>query len=225
MDIENAINKARWELWRTEQRTEREKTYFYCWNNWSDVPWTCASDHACIPEGLCILCANTLHEAECESYQKGIFLAYSYGNIPIPLCSGGTGGNCWAAAIFTSKPMYLPSKFKIRASVELNGRCVTSAGVVADLAIFIEVDSLGISDKVYYVNAAEIPGGKKEWNNENLDLWTPEHTTSPSNHEIKVRFRGQGTCCGEETYAAAEFNDRYGDGFYVKLRDIYVLEV
>ncbi|RZN15312.1 MAG: hypothetical protein EF812_02890 [Methanosarcinales archaeon] len=37
MDIENAVNRARWESWRAEQKTEREKTYFYCWNDWSDV--------------------------------------------------------------------------------------------------------------------------------------------------------------------------------------------
>lgn len=30
-DIENAINKIRWEQWRAKQKTEREKTYFYCW--------------------------------------------------------------------------------------------------------------------------------------------------------------------------------------------------
>ena len=43
-DIENEINKIRWERWRAKQKAEREKTYFYCWgqwnqwNNWSDVP-------------------------------------------------------------------------------------------------------------------------------------------------------------------------------------------
>ncbi len=37
---------------------------------------------------------------------------------------------------------------------------------------------------------------------------------------LKVRIRGQATCYGEGTYAAAEFNNRYGDGFYVKLWDV-----
>ena len=227
-DIENEINKIRWERWRAKQEFKRGKTCFYCWDNWSnwsDVPpWTCASDHACDPSGICMDCANTLHEATCESYQKGTFLAYSWGNIGLvwPCTVTGTGGSCWAAAIYTSKPMYIPSNFKIRASVELNGRCKTSAGVVADLAIFIEVESLGVSDKVYYVNAAEIPGGEKVWNNENLYLWTPEHTATAGNYEIKVRIRGQGTAQGEGNYAASEFNNRYGDGFYVKLWDIYV---
>ena len=41
-DTENEINKIRWERWRAKQKTEREKTCFYCWdqrnqwNNWSD---------------------------------------------------------------------------------------------------------------------------------------------------------------------------------------------
>jgi len=34
-DIENEINKIRWERWRAKQKTEREKTYFYCWDQWS----------------------------------------------------------------------------------------------------------------------------------------------------------------------------------------------
>ena len=222
VELRREINKRRWARWRARHAKAREKPYFYCTPPPS--PWTCAPDHDCIPEGLCILCANTLHEAACESDQKGTFLAYSWGNVDITtgLCPGGTGGNCWAAAIYTSDPMYIPSNFKIKAKVELNGRCSTSGGVKADLAIFIEVESLGISDKVYYVNAAELSGGKKEWHQEYLNLWTPEHTATPGNYEIKVRIRGQGTCCGEGTYAAAEFNNRYGDGFYVKLWDIYV---
>ena len=35
MDSENEINKIRWARWRAKQKTEREKTCFYCW---SDVP-------------------------------------------------------------------------------------------------------------------------------------------------------------------------------------------
>ena len=41
-DIENEINKIRWERWRAKQKTEREKTCFYCWEgiwvNWN-VNW------------------------------------------------------------------------------------------------------------------------------------------------------------------------------------------
>ena len=35
-DIENEINKKRWERWRAKQKAEREKTYFYCWDQWSN---------------------------------------------------------------------------------------------------------------------------------------------------------------------------------------------
>lgn len=36
-DIENEINKKRWERWRAKQKTEREKTCFYCWSGvWSE---------------------------------------------------------------------------------------------------------------------------------------------------------------------------------------------
>jgi len=34
-DIENEINKIRWERWRAKQKAEREKTCFYCWDNWN----------------------------------------------------------------------------------------------------------------------------------------------------------------------------------------------
>ena len=58
-DIENEINKIRWERWRAKQKAEREKTCFYCWdqwnqwnnwNNWSDVPtpWEQTSDKPCV---------------------------------------------------------------------------------------------------------------------------------------------------------------------------------
>ena len=35
-DIENEINKKRWERWRAKQKAEREKTCFYCWGQWSN---------------------------------------------------------------------------------------------------------------------------------------------------------------------------------------------
>ena len=34
-DIENEINKKRWERWRAKQKIEREKTCFYCWDQWN----------------------------------------------------------------------------------------------------------------------------------------------------------------------------------------------
>lgn len=34
--ITQEINKIRWKKWREKQKTEREKTYFHCWSNWSD---------------------------------------------------------------------------------------------------------------------------------------------------------------------------------------------
>lgn len=37
IDIENELNKIRWERWRVKQKSEREKTYFYCWSEWSDL--------------------------------------------------------------------------------------------------------------------------------------------------------------------------------------------
>ena len=52
-DIENEINKIRWERWRAKQKAEREKTCFYCWDNWnqwnnwkewSDVPQDWSDD-------------------------------------------------------------------------------------------------------------------------------------------------------------------------------------
>lgn len=33
IDIENELNKIRWERWRVKQKSEREKTYFYCWSD------------------------------------------------------------------------------------------------------------------------------------------------------------------------------------------------
>ncbi|MEA2074729.1 MAG: hypothetical protein U9O85_03220 [Euryarchaeota archaeon] len=35
--LRQETNKMRWEKWRAEQKTEREKTYFHCWGDWSDV--------------------------------------------------------------------------------------------------------------------------------------------------------------------------------------------
>jgi len=37
-DTENEINKIRWERWRAKQKTEREKTCFYCWDQWQECP-------------------------------------------------------------------------------------------------------------------------------------------------------------------------------------------
>ncbi len=55
IDIENEINKIRWERWRRKQKTEREKTCFYCWdnwNNWSNWSDTCTDgaqgNHYCV---------------------------------------------------------------------------------------------------------------------------------------------------------------------------------
>jgi len=56
--VRQEINKKRWERWRANQKTKREKSYCYSWSNWSDVPWTCASDYASIPEGWCIPTAD-----------------------------------------------------------------------------------------------------------------------------------------------------------------------
>ena len=43
IDMENEINKIRWEQWRAKQKTEREKTCFYCWDNWNN--WDNWSDY------------------------------------------------------------------------------------------------------------------------------------------------------------------------------------
>ena len=37
-DTENEINKIRWERWRAKQKTEIEKTCFYCWDQWQECP-------------------------------------------------------------------------------------------------------------------------------------------------------------------------------------------
>jgi len=31
-EIRQRVNKKRWERWRARQDKEREKTYFYCWD-------------------------------------------------------------------------------------------------------------------------------------------------------------------------------------------------
>ena len=41
-ELENAINKIRWERWRARQKTEREKTCFYCWDD-TPSPWKSTS--------------------------------------------------------------------------------------------------------------------------------------------------------------------------------------
>lgn len=52
-DIENELNKIKWEKWRAKQKSEREKTCFYCWGNWSN--WSEWSD-ICggSSEGTCV---------------------------------------------------------------------------------------------------------------------------------------------------------------------------
>jgi len=49
-DTENEINKIRWERWRAKQKTEREKTCFYCWDNWGEVSYHCGNSRGC-PHG------------------------------------------------------------------------------------------------------------------------------------------------------------------------------
>lgn len=186
------------------------------WGNWADVPpiFVCNADHACNPEGLLMLCANTLHEAECcTNFNRGTLLAEAMGNLG-PYFQ--TGGSCWAEVVFTER-VTLPSKFRIVLCAKLNGKCETVQGVNASLKIFVEVDSLGIDDKVYEVNAAYEPGGIFEWNEENLNNLRSEEyeISSPGEYEVKIRFRGEATVALSGNYAAVEFNDRYGDGFYL----------
>ena len=222
-DIENEINKIRWEGWRAKQNKEREKTYCYWsepWNEWSDVgsPSGCVPDHACDPSGLCMFCAQTLHEAECVSAQKGTFLASAWGAYGIPPCEH-TGGRCWAEAEF-SRSLQLPSapkKFVAKAKVVLNGKLWSNAGS-AKLFIYIKVAGAGIEDEVYSAI------NNREWHTETFWVQTQKHSVSSGGYyDIQVRIHGWVTTIGPDGAGSdAVFNNRYGDGFYVKVLEIGV---
>jgi len=74
--------------------------------------------------------------------------------------------------------------------------------VEASLRISIEIEGLNLCYEVYYVNAAEIPGEKKEWNQETLYLRTPkDENPTPGYSVIKVRIRGEAVVVSEGSYA------------------------
>ena len=207
------------------------------WGDWSDVPsWTLESDHGCLSDGLLFFCNEiidlTVHEADFDIYKKGLFLAYSWG-VDVPLECGENctidiplGGKCWAECNFLDSK-YLSSSFKIEVEVELNGACVSMGGALkASLEIYVEVDDLSISDNVESVNAAEVSGGIVGWNHEVLNYSTDVHTIStPGTYAVKVRVRGESIALGDGAIAASSFNDRYSEGYYVKLNSISVVEV
>ena len=71
IDIENEINKIRWERWRAKQDKEREKTYCYWgewknWNNWQDCPveGECHSVSGAYID-FCIYCKRS-GQSDCE---------------------------------------------------------------------------------------------------------------------------------------------------------------
>lgn len=206
------------------------------WGDWGDVPsWTLESDHGCIPDGILFFCNDvidlTLHEADFDVYKKGRFLAYSWGvDIPVECGDDCTidiplGGHCWAECSFLDSK-YLPSSFRIEVEVELNGACVSVDGQIASLGIYVEVDDLNISDRVEDVDAAKVSGGVVGWNHEILNYLTDVHTIStPGTYAIKVRFHGESVALGDGAVAASSFNNRYSEGYYVKLNAISVVEV
>jgi len=160
-----------------------------------------------------MFCLNTLHEAVCETLQKGAFLAYSWGNVNIPPCPG-TGGSCWAEAKIGKTNVYISSN--VYARIILNGKISVSAAL-PKFQVFLEVytgDELIFSEK-----KLECTDNKTFSNDEYLLASTS--SLSAGYYDVYVRFRGEASAVGEGNYAAIEFNNRYGGGYYVEVIEIF----
>lgn len=80
-EIRQKINKKRWERWRAQQNKERQKTYFFCWNEWSDY----CEDTDTSPN----LCAYARVQATLYAATDRVKIHYTG-----TCCAGPECGNC-----------------------------------------------------------------------------------------------------------------------------------
>jgi len=82
IDIENEINKIRWERWRAKQDKEREKTYFHCWGGdvappptvWKDYYWNCVYEAG--NEATLMACKYNFPGGDVPSIKSGDFIIH-----------------------------------------------------------------------------------------------------------------------------------------------------
>jgi hypothetical protein len=176
------------------------------------------ADDACEPQGLLMLCINTLHESSVSIPNEKIeFLAYAWG-VDLEISEGitiPTGGSCWAEGYLggTYNQDCDCAKIKVTAECVLDGKVSASAAIV-NFKGYIHL----VGDSSKNVLSTQ----DATYNNETLSLTTEFDNVSTGNHEIRVKFRGEATAVGEGNSAATEFNDHYGDGYFIKVKKITI---
>ena len=101
-DIENKINKKRWERWRAKQDKEREKTYFHCWSgvwcDWSGIwqgDWGEWSDYCDDTDDSPNDCAHAKVEATLYASSNRIKVHYYALCCGVPACGGCALYKCY----------------------------------------------------------------------------------------------------------------------------------